>query len=147
MLDVERLPQAMHRALADIAFDLDDIISRDALFGERNGAIDKGLRHGSAGIGFEDNIVDHPTLAEIFQQQIESRFARGRESMEETMRAFKHGARSQKSAARHQCCAQTRLRRPARMHALGPGAFCQIFDNAGGHRTGNAERIHRLLLV
>ena len=27
------------------------------------------------------------------------------------------------------------------MHALGPGAFCEVFDNARGHAAGDAQRI------
>ena len=39
------------------------------------------------------------------------------------------------------------LRRPARMHALGPGAFGEIFDDAARHAAGDAERIDDLLGV
>ena len=65
MLDVERLPEAVNRALADIAFNLHNVIELHTLLGELDGAIDEGLRHGSAGVGLEDNVIDDPTLAEL----------------------------------------------------------------------------------
>ena len=40
----------------------------------------------------------------------------------------------------------TRLRRPTRVHALGPGAISQILDDPSGHATGDPECMNQLPL-
>ena len=67
------------------------------------------------------------------------------EAVEQAVRALEHGARSAEARACQQRRAHAGLRRPAGMHALGPGAFRQIFDDAARHRAGDAERIDGLL--
>ena len=60
------------------------------------------------------------------------------------MHAFEHGARSGKTGAAEQRRAHARLRRPAGMQPLGPGALGEIFDDAAGHRRHGAERVDHL---
>ena len=61
--------------------------------------------------------------------------------MEEAVLALEQRARAGEARLRHARGAIARLRRPARMHALGPGAFGEVFDDARGHAAGDAERI------
>ena len=60
------------------------------------------------------------------------------------MHALEHGARTDKPCPRQQRRANARLRRPAGMQPLGPGALGEIFDDAAGHAAGDAERIDDL---
>src|SRR5215467_10408765 len=60
------------------------------------------------------------------------------------MHAFKYGAGPEETCAREPRRAQPGLRRPARMQALGPGALREIFDDAAGHGTDDAERVDKL---
>ena len=60
------------------------------------------------------------------------------------MHALEHGARTDEPCPRQQRRADARLRRPAGMQPLGPGALGQIFDDAAGHAAGDAERIDDL---
>ena len=83
--------------------------------------------------------------AEPIEQQREIRRARRCEGLEEAVRAFEHRARAVEAAARHQRRADAGLRGPAGMHALGRGAFGQIFDDARRHAAGDAERRRGLL--
>ena len=48
---------------------------------------------------------------------------------------------------RQQCRAHAGLRRPAGMHALGPGALGEILDDAARHAAGDAERIDDLAAI
>src|SRR3546814_4979785 len=61
------------------------------------------------------------------------------EGPEEAVRALEDCAWGEEAGAREECCPVARLRRPAGMQALGPGAVGQVLDDAGGHGGGNAE--------
>ena len=106
------------------------------------GAVDIGMRHGSARIGLEGERLCHPAGAEIIDQQVVTALGGVGEAVKEAVGALQHGARADEARARHQGGAQTGLRRPAGMHALGPGALGEIFDDARRHAAGDAERIH-----
>src|SRR2546422_720717 len=69
------------------------------------------------------------------------------EGVEEAGRALEHGAGTREAGAGEKRGAQARLRRPARVHALGPAAVGEVLDDAGGHRAGDAERIGELLEI
>src|SRR6202011_5439700 len=64
LLDRKRLPQPVHGALADLADDLAHVLGPDAARGKPPGAVDIGMRHGSAGIGLEGERLTHPARAE-----------------------------------------------------------------------------------
>ena len=66
------------------------------------------------------------------------------EAVKEAVHAFEHRARPDKAGAAKQRRANTRLRRPAGVQPLGPGAFGQIFDDAARHRGDGAERVDHL---
>ena len=83
-------------------------------------------------------------VAEIADQRLVVAFGRVREAVEQPVHALEHGARTDKAFARQQRRANARLRRPARMQPLGPGALGEIFDDAAGHAAGDAERIDDL---
>ncbi len=85
-------------------------------------------------------------LAEIVERGVVALRGVG-EAVKQSVHAFEHRARPEKTAARQQRGADAGLRRPAGMHALGPGAFGQIFDDAGGEAAGDAERIDDLFGV
>jgi len=70
-----------------------------------------------------------------------------REAVEQAVHALEHGARAAEALAAEQRGADAGLRRPAGVHALGPGALRQIFDDAGRHAGGDAERVGHLLLI
>ena len=107
-------------------------------------AVDIGMRHGSARIRLEGERLRHPAGAEIAGERGIVARARAGEAVEQAVRAFEHGARADKAGAPEQRGAQARLRRPARMQPLGPGAFGEIFDDAAGHRARDAQCIHHL---
>ena len=134
----------MHRALADVADDLLDLLGLDAARCEPPRAIDIRMRHRPAGIRLEGQRLRHPARAEIAGQRGVVAFGRVGEAVEEAVHPFEHRARPDETFAPEQRRAQARLRRPARMQALGPGAFREIFDDAARHRAGDAERIDDL---
>src|SRR3954452_4417605 len=70
-----------------------------------------------------------------------------REPMKQPVRPFDDRAGAVEAGARQQSRAQPGLRRPAGVHALGPGAFGQILDDAARHAAGDAERIDGLAPV
>ena len=143
----ERLPETMHRAFRDLADDFGDILRLDAARAEPPRAIDIGLRHRPAGIGLERQRIGDPARTEIAGQRGVVAMRRMRKAVEEAMHALEHRARSDKARARQQRRAQARLRGPAGMQPLGPGALGEIFDDAAGHAAGDAERIDDLLRV
>src|SRR5260370_336575 len=59
---------------------------------------------------------------------------------------LKDGAGTDESRASEQRGAQARLRRPARMQALGPGAFGKVLDDPARHAAGGPQRIDELPL-
>ena len=74
------------------------------------------------------------------EQRREVGGTRRRERPVEAVRSVEHRARSLEAAARHQGGADTGLRRPAGVHALGPRPLGKIFDDAGCHAAGNPDR-------
>ena len=113
----------------------------DAARREPPGAVDIGMRHGSARIRLEGERLGEPLAAEIAEERVVIALGCVGEPMEQAVGPLEHGARTTKAVLRHQGGAQTRLRRPAGMHAFGPGALGKIFDDAGRHAAGDAERI------
>ena len=63
------------------------------------------------------------------------------EGMKEAVLAVEQRARSGEAGLREARGAITRLRRPARVHALGPCAFGEVFDDARRHAAGDAQRV------
>ena len=122
LLRRERLPQPVHRALADLADHLDDVVGFDAR-AEPPRAVDIRMRHGPARIGLERQRLRHPARAEIAGQRVVVALGGAREAVKEAMHAFEHGARPGKAGAAEQRRAHARLRRPAGMQPLGPGAL------------------------
>ena len=111
-------------------------------------AVDVGMRHGSARVWLERERLDHPAFAEISGQCARSpppSYARS--AWKKPVRALEHRARPDEAVPCQQRCAQARLRRPAGMQALGPGALGEIFDDPGRHAAGDAERIDDLAPV
>src|SRR5262245_46752367 len=139
LLGGERLPQAMHRALADLADDFLDLLRLDAAGGEPPRAVDVGMRHRPAGIRFERERRRQPACAEIAGQRIVVAGGGVGEAVEKAVHAFEYGARAEETRAGEPRRAQPGLRRPARMQALGPRALREIFDDAAGHGTDDAE--------
>ena len=64
--------------------------------------------------------------------------------MEEAVLALEHRARAEKALAPEQGRAQARLRRPAGVQPLGPGALGEVLDDPRCHAAGDAERIGQL---
>src|SRR5262249_37533163 len=65
-------------------------------------------------------------------------------AVEQSVHAFEYGARPEETGTGEPRRAQPGLRRPARMQALGPGTLREIFDDAAGHGTDDAERVDKL---
>ncbi len=140
MLERQRLPEPVHRAFADLADQRDDLLRRDAHGSQLAGAIDIGLRHGSAGVGLEGEIGAHPAVAEPFGEPAEVRRLRGREGLVEAMRSFEHRRRACEARARQRRRADSGLSRKAGMQPLRGGAVREIFDDARSHGARDAER-------
>src|SRR6185437_16939112 len=101
-----------------------------------------GMRHRPTGIWLEAERLNDPAFAEIADEHVVIGLCRVGKGVEQAMHTLEYGARPVISGARQQRRADTRLRRPARMQALGPGAFGEIFDDAASHAADNAECIH-----
>src|SRR5262249_17464498 len=82
--------------------------------------------------------------AEIAGQRIVVAGGGAGEAVEQAVHAFEYGARPEETRAGEPRRPQPGLRRPARMQALGPGALREIFDDAAGHGTDDAERVDKL---
>src|SRR5262249_47300416 len=141
LLGGERLPQAVHRALADLADEFLDLLRFDAAGSEPPRAVDVGMRHRPAGIRFERERRRHPARAELAVKRIVVASGGAGEAVEQAVHAFEYRARPEEAGAGEPRRAQPRLRRPARMQALGPGALREIFDDAAGHGADDAERV------
>src|SRR3954451_23792771 len=115
LLDRERLPQPMHRAFADLAHELLDLIRLDPAHRQTPRAIDVGMRHRSARIGLEGERLRHPLRAEIADQRIIIARRGMGEAVKQPVHALEYGARAEKTVASQQRRAQPGLRRPARM--------------------------------
>ena len=134
----------MHGALADLAHHLDHIVRLDFFRREPARAVDVGMRHGPARIRLERQRLGDPARAEVADQRVVVALGGVRKTVKEAVHAFEHRARAEKAGAAEQRRADARLRRPAGMQPLGPGALGQIFDDAACHRGGGAERVDQL---
>src|SRR5712691_3463462 len=114
-------------------------------FRQPSSAVDVGLRHGAAGIGLESDGCRQPLAAEAVEELCPVAPGGAREAVVEPVRAFEHRARPDEPGARQVRGANSRLRRPARMHALGPRALREVLDDARGHRTRYAQRMDELI--
>src|SRR3974390_730796 len=103
------------------------------------------MRHGATWIELEGERFGYPAAIEIVDKRSIVAFVRVREAVEQPMHALEHGARPEEAATRQEGRAQARLRRPSGMQPLGPSAFGEIFDDAGGKARRDAERIDDLL--
>ena len=138
-LPVERLPQAVDGPLPHLADDRGDVGRGRPLAREIDGAVDEGLGHGPAGIGLEGERRRHPGLAETLDERREIRLPARREGLVEAVRSLEHGDRPDEAGLGEARGADTRLRRQARMQALGPAAVGEIFDDAARHAAGGAD--------
>src|ERR1051326_2824472 len=130
LLGSERLPEPVHSALADVADHFGHVVRLDATCAEPPCAIDVGMRHGPAGIELEGERLADPARAEVAGHGIEVALGGVGEAVKEAVRGLQHRARPGEAGARQQGGAHARLRGPTGMHALGPGAFGEIFDDA-----------------
>ena len=101
----ERFPQAMHRALANLADHLLDLARLDAARREPARAVDIGMGHGPARVWLERQCLGHPALAEIACQRARSRLAsywrsRGRSRACLRTRCAGRGSRASPAAPR-----------------------------------------------
>jgi hypothetical protein len=92
-------------------------------------------------LGVEGDGLGHLACAEAIEQGIPARRQGVREAAERPVRILEHGARADEASFREQRGADAALRRPARVQPLGPGAFGEILDDAGGETAGDAERV------
>ena len=131
----------MHGALADLAEHLGDVVGRDAARSQAQSAIDVGLDHGAAGVGLEGQRLREPALTEAVDERGVVALACVGEAVEQTVHALEDGARTREAGAGEERGAQTRLRGPACVQALGGAAVGQVFDDAARHRAGDAEGV------
>ena len=78
------------------------------------------MRHGAACVGLECNGGPNPRLAKVFHHGLKVAVDGVGKAMKQTMVPFKHGGGSFEARLRHAHRAVSRLRRPSRVHALGP---------------------------
>src|SRR5262245_23412377 len=123
----------MHRAFAHLADDLGNVVDAKPALIEASGAVDIRLDHGATGVWLEGQVGRVPAPAKTIEQRTPIAVSRASKAVEEAVHALKHGARTQERGAGQVSGAQTRLRRPARMHAFGPAAVRQILDDAARH--------------
>ena len=64
--------------------------------------------------------------------------------MKQTVRAFKHRARTHETGLGQAHRAVARLRCPTGVHALGPRTIGQVFDDAAGHAASQAQGVDHL---
>src|SRR6266516_1051259 len=143
----QRLPQPMHRCVRDFADQRFDLAGRHAARVKPARTVDVRMDHGAARIRLEGERPQYPAFPEIAAQRRVLAADRLCEAVEEAVNAFEHRARTEKSRAPQQRRAQARLRRPARMQPLGPGAFGQRLDDPARHAAGGPQRIDELPLA
>src|SRR3954454_5570436 len=119
----------MHRALGGLAHHLNEAVYID-LFRQPPRAIHIGLGHGAAGVGLERDAVCYPFLAESIRKLRPVALRAAGKGVIEAMRALEHRAGADEAVAREIAGPDARLRRPARMQPLRPGALGQILDDA-----------------
>ena len=110
-------------------------------------AVDVGMDHGAARVGLEGERLRQPALAEAVEQRGVVALAscgrsRGRGRARPRTRCADRRSRRAPAARRAGPTAP-----PSRMHALGPGALGQVFDDAARHAAGDAERVDELARV
>ena len=107
-------------------------------------AIDVRVRHRAARVGLERDVGAEPNPARAVEHRAEVAAVAVGEGVEETMLAIEQRPRAGEACLRHARGAIAGLRRPARMHPLGPRAFGEVFDDARCHASGDAERVDPL---
>src|SRR4051812_13962 len=112
----------MHRALGGLAHHLDDAVYID-LLRQPPRTVHIGLGHGAAGVGLERDAVRHPVFAESVRKLCPVALRAAGKGVIEAMRALEHRARANEAVAREIAAADARLRRPAGMQSLRPGAL------------------------
>jgi hypothetical protein len=127
-----------------LALDRRDLLGPQALGNQPPRAIDVRMRHRPACVRLERDSGAEPYLAGAIDHRAEIAAVRVRERMEESVLALEYRARSGEAFGGQPRRAIARLRRPARMHSLGPCAFGQVLDDPGGHAARDAERIDPL---
>ncbi len=103
------------------------------------------MRHGAAGIALEGERLAHPALAEAVEEPAPLAVPRAGEAVEAAVRALEDALGAEEARTRQQRRGEARLRRPAGVEPLRPGAVGEIFDDAARHAAGYAERVHDLL--
>src|SRR3954464_10299510 len=111
----------MHRALGGLAHHLNDAVYI-APFPPPPRPAHIGLGHGAAGVGLERDAVRHPFLAEPIRKLRPVALRAAGKGVIEAMRALEHRARANEAVACEIAGPDARLRRPARMQPLRPGA-------------------------
>src|SRR6516165_2344861 len=123
----ERLPQAMHRPLADLADELFDLLRLDAAGSEPPRAVDVGMRHRPAGIRFERERRRHPACAEVAGERIVVPGGGAGEAVEQSVHAFEYGARPEETGTGEPRRAQPGCRRlvqaPSARYSMMPPAM------------------------
>ena len=130
----EGLPQPVDQPFAGLAFDIGDVVGIDALGRQADGAVDEGVDHGAAGVRLEGDPFHQPLLPQTLGEGAVIRRRRRREGAEVVVAALEHGARPVVSGPGEERRAQPRMRRPAGMEPLGPGAVGEIFEYARRQR-------------
>jgi hypothetical protein len=97
------------------------------------------MGHGAAGIGLERDVAAQPVAARALEHGAEIAAVAVGEGMEEAVLAIEQRTRSGESGLRQARGAIARLRRPARVHALGPRAFGEVLDDSRRHAAGDAQ--------
>src|SRR5262249_22372727 len=118
----ERFPQAVHRAFPNLADDFLYLVQID-FWGQSASAVDVRMSHGAASVDLEGERLGDPPAAEAPGELAQLALRGTREAVEEAMGSLEHGARADEPRAREVGGADARLRCPAGVQPLGPGAF------------------------
>ena len=147
LLERQRLPQAVNNAFGGFALDLRDVGRYQPLAQQLAGAVNVRVGHGAAGVGLESNRGPDPLAAHALEHGFKVA-ARGiGKAMKQAVLALKHCGRALEAGLRQAYRAVARLRCPAGVHAFGPGAVGQVFDDARGHAAGDAEGVHQFVFA